>query len=80
MKFLLISLVRFYKMCLSPFMGGGCIYTPTCSDYMITAIRKHGCVKGVWLGVRRVFRCTPWHKGGIDPVPDNPKGDMKWLF
>ena len=80
MKFILISLVRFYKMCISPYIGHSCIYTPTCSSYMIEAIEKHGVFKGVLLGTKRIFKCVPWKRGGYDFVPDNPKGDMKWLF
>ncbi|MDR3318991.1 MAG: membrane protein insertion efficiency factor YidD [Clostridiales bacterium] len=80
MKWLFISMVRFYKMCLSPLTAETCIYTPTCSAYTIEAIEKHGVFKGIGLGILRVLRCVPWAKGGIDPVPDNPKGDMKWLF
>lgn len=80
MKFVLISLVRFYKVCLSPFFGNGCIYTPSCSTYMVQAIQEWGCIRGVLLGLNRIFRCVPWKKGGIDPVPSNPKGAMKWLF
>lgn len=80
MKWFFIGLVRFYKFCLSPFIPRSCIYTPSCSTYMIIAIERFGIFKGIYLGVRRVLRCTPWHDGGVDPVPDNPKGDMKWLF
>ena len=47
---------------------------------MLEAIEKFGAVKGVWLGVKRICRCVAWKKGGFDPVPDNPKGEMKWLF
>jgi putative component of membrane protein insertase Oxa1/YidC/SpoIIIJ protein YidD len=47
---------------------------------MLEAIQKHGVIKGIGLGVKRLSRCVPWKKGGFDPVPDNPKGDMKWLF
>ncbi|NLC16439.1 MAG: membrane protein insertion efficiency factor YidD [Clostridiales bacterium] len=79
MKWILISLVRFYKIAISPLLPKACIYTPTCSSYMIEAIKKFG-IRGVFLGIRRILRCAPWKKGGFDPVPDNPKGDMKWLM
>lgn len=74
------GLVIFYKKCISPLLPHTCIYTPTCSTYMLEAIQKHGVIRGIWLGTKRLFRCVPWKKGGFDPVPDNPKGDMKWLF
>lgn len=80
MKWFFISLVRFYKIAISPLLPSGCIYTPTCSSYMLTAIERFGLIKGTFLGIKRLCRCTPFHKGGIDPVPDNPKGDMKWLI
>ncbi len=72
--------VRFYKKCISPLLPHMCIYTPSCSTYMLEALEEHGAVKGLALGVKRLCRCVPWAKGGLDPVPDNPKGDMKWLF
>ncbi|MDE7373687.1 MAG: membrane protein insertion efficiency factor YidD, partial [Clostridia bacterium] len=56
------------------------IYTPSCSAYMLEAIEQFGVFKGIILGTKRICRCVPWRKGGFDPVPDNPKGDMKWLF
>ncbi|HEY8390571.1 MAG TPA: membrane protein insertion efficiency factor YidD [Clostridia bacterium] len=79
MKWILISLVRFYKMAISPLLPDSCIYTPSCSSYMVEAIQKFG-LYGVVLGIKRLLRCVPWKKGGFDPVPDNPKGDMKWLM
>lgn len=79
-RFILLGCIRAYKMCLSPFIGNGCIYTPTCSTYAAEAIREWGAVRGSWLALKRILRCVPWKEGGIDPVPDNPKGDMKWLF
>lgn len=47
---------------------------------MVEAIKKHGVFKGIFLGTLRILRCVPWNAGGFDPVPDNPHGDMKWLF
>ena len=64
-----ISLVKFYKYFISPLLPSACRYTPTCSDYAIEAIRKHGVIKGVWLGVKRLLRCNPFGGRGYDPVP-----------
>ena len=69
MKSLLIGLIRVYQYAISPLMGRSCRYVPTCSEYTVEAIRKHGAIKGGWLGVKRVCRCHPWHPGGYDPVP-----------
>lgn len=80
MRWLVKGLIYFYKRCISPLTPPTCIYTPTCSSYMLEAVEKYGVIKGVWLGLKRLARCVPWKKGGFDPVPDNPKGDMKWLF
>jgi len=46
-----------------------CIYQPTCSEYMYQAVSRYGIIYGLWLGVWRIIRCNPWHKGGWDPVP-----------
>lgn len=73
-------MIHFYQKRISPLTPPKCIYRPTCSAYTLEAIEKFGTIKGVWLGIKRVARCVPWEKGGFDPVPDNPKGDMKWLF
>ena len=72
--------VLFYRKCISPLTPPTCIYTPTCSAYMLEAVEKYGLIKGSAMGIKRLARCVPWKKGGFDPVPDNPKGDMKWLF
>lgn len=69
MKFLLITLVRFYQAALSPYLPNSCRYTPTCSQYMIEAVQKHGPWKGGWLGLKRFSRCHPWGGHGHDPVP-----------
>ncbi len=74
-KQILILLVRFYQKFLSPLCPGVCRYQPTCSQYMIEAIEKHGIFKGLWLGFKRLMRCHPWGGSGYDPVPpvDNKK-------
>ncbi len=69
MKFLLIALVRFYQAALSPYLPNSCRYTPTCSQYMIEAVQKHGPLKGGWMGLKRFARCHPWGGHGPDPVP-----------
>jgi putative membrane protein insertion efficiency factor len=79
-KWLFVGLVWFYKKCISPLLPRSCIYYPTCSTYMLQAINRFGVFKGIALGARRILRCRPGCEGGFDPVPDNPKGDMKWLF
>ncbi|HEX6733781.1 MAG TPA: membrane protein insertion efficiency factor YidD [Azonexus sp.] len=69
MKRLLIGLIRVYQYALSPLTGRRCRYLPTCSEYAVEAVRKHGAIKGGWLGAKRICRCHPWHPGGYDPVP-----------
>jgi len=69
MKRLALKLIRFYQLALSPVMLPSCRFTPTCSQYTYEAISEFGLVKGVWLGVRRLARCHPFHPGGYDPVP-----------
>ncbi|MBI1394428.1 MAG: membrane protein insertion efficiency factor YidD [Betaproteobacteria bacterium] len=63
------ALVRAYQFILSPFIGYGCRFHPTCSNYALEALERHGPVKGSWLAIRRILRCHPWHPGGHDPVP-----------
>ena len=65
-----ILLIKGYSYLISPFMGNNCRYTPTGSAYTQEAVEKHGVIKGLWLGVKRISRCHPWHEGGYDPVPD----------
>lgn len=80
LKWLFKGLIFFYKKCISPLLPNVCLYTPSCSTYMLQCIEKFGVIKGIPRGIWRLLRCNPWAKGGLDPVPDNPKGAMKWLF
>lgn len=69
MKALALGAIRLYKMAISPYLPSSCRYQPTCSEYARQAIEAHGVGRGIWLGVRRISRCHPWHEGGYDPVP-----------
>ncbi|MBQ2682916.1 MAG: membrane protein insertion efficiency factor YidD [Thermoguttaceae bacterium] len=62
----LIGLVRFYQITISPLIGPCCRYTPTCSQYFILAVQKYGPLRGAWKGCRRILRCHPFHEGGED--------------
>ena len=67
-KTVIIALIKFYQKTISPLFPSTCIYTPTCSHYAIEAIQKYGILKGGSKAALRVLRCTPFHKGGYDPV------------
>ncbi|KAI5915545.1 MAG: membrane protein insertion efficiency factor YidD [Proteobacteria bacterium] len=69
MKTVLIALLRFYKYAISPMLGRNCRFHPTCSEYAIEAVQRHGALRGGWLAIKRVGRCHPFHPGGYDPVP-----------
>ena len=66
---LAILMVRGYQVTLSPLLPSACRYQPSCSTYMIEAVERHGALRGVWLGARRILRCHPFARGGYDPVP-----------
>ena len=62
--------IRFYRFAISPLIGSRCRFHPTCSAYALEALEKHGALRGGWLTLRRLLRCHPWGRGGIDNVPD----------
>ncbi len=69
-KKLLIVLVRGYQRFISPLLPPSCRYYPTCSTYMIDALKQHGVFLGVLMGMARILRCNPFVRGGVDPVPE----------
>lgn len=69
MKKLLIWIIKFYRVSISPYKGGSCCrFVPTCSEYALEAVEKYGAVKGGFLAVKRILKCHPFHKGGYDPL------------
>lgn len=62
-------LIRCYQICLSPYFGQQCRFTPTCSEFTKEAIEKFGATRGMYLGIKRILRCQPYSEGGYDPVP-----------
>ena len=73
MKYVLIGLLKVWRLLISPLYGDVCRYYPTCSAYALRAVGVHGAVKGSWLTARRLLRCHPWAAGGYDPVPGTPE-------
>lgn len=68
----LVGMVRFYQRFISPLTPPTCKYYPSCSSYAVTALRRHGAIRGTGLAVWRVLRCNPWSPGGVDDVPPSP--------
>jgi putative membrane protein insertion efficiency factor len=66
---ILAGCVRAYQVALSPLLPPSCRFSPSCSQYALEAITRHGALKGTWLAARRLVRCHPFHPGGFDPVP-----------
>lgn len=69
MKTFLLFLIRFYRAYISPLKPSCCRFTPTCSEYALEAVKRYGPWKGMWLSVKRIAKCHPFHKGGYDPLP-----------
>jgi putative membrane protein insertion efficiency factor len=65
---LIVMLIRGYQVAISPLLPASCRYTPSCSQYAVEALQRHGALKGSWLAARRLGRCHPFHAGGHDPV------------
>lgn len=69
MRKILVLIIQGYRLLLSPFLIASCRFYPSCSEYAQQAIMEHGVLRGLWLAIKRLSRCHPWHAGGIDPVP-----------
>ena len=67
---LLVFLIKIYQKIISPFLGHSCRFLPTCSEYSIIALEKHGILRGTFLSLKRLFKCNPFGSSGCDPVPD----------
>ncbi|SER92983.1 membrane protein insertion efficiency factor YidD [Psychrobacillus sp. OK032] len=70
MKQIIIAIFRFYQKFISPLTPPSCRFYPTCSHYGVEAVQRHGAIKGGYLTIKRISKCHPFHKGGIDPVPE----------
>lgn len=81
MRHVLIACVRGYRLLLKPWLGNACRFEPTCSQYALDALQRHGALAGSALTTRRILRCHPWCPGGVDPVPEhNPVAGLFTRF
>ena len=69
LKYPVLKLIRLYQLAISPFLGNCCRFYPSCSEYALEAVKKHGVFKGSYLSLKRVVKCHPLHPGGVDEVP-----------
>ncbi|MEJ2366859.1 MAG: membrane protein insertion efficiency factor YidD [Acidobacteriota bacterium] len=70
MRYLIKGVIIIYQWTLSPLLGNACRFYPSCSRYMYEAVDRYGALRGVWMGLKRIGKCHPWHPGGYDPVPE----------
>lgn len=68
LKILLVLIIKFYRNFISPLKPPTCRFMPTCSEYALLALEKHGVIRGSYLAIRRILRCHPFHPGGYDPI------------
>jgi len=68
MRALTIRVLRIYKRWISPLLPSACRFHPTCSEYMLQSVETYGVARGVWMGLKRLAKCHPFHAGGFDPV------------
>lgn len=69
MKRLLMAAIRLYRALISPLFPPSCRFEPTCSQYALQAVELFGAIRGGWMGIKRIAKCHPFHRGGYDPVP-----------
>jgi uncharacterized protein len=76
-KKLLLSVIFAYRRCISPFLPSSCRFYPSCSQYAAGAVDRYGVVRGLFLTLKRLARCHPWHPGGFDPVPERESAEKR---
>lgn len=69
--------IKVYQYLIAPWLGNCCRFSPSCSEYSLMAIEQHGCVQGIYLGIKRLCRCHPWSQGGADPVPKKTQASVE---
>ncbi|MCF7876233.1 membrane protein insertion efficiency factor YidD [Candidatus Bipolaricaulota bacterium] len=78
MKKLILRIIRFYQKAISPGLPDTCRFYPSCSEYSKRAVQRHGPIKGIYLGIKRILRCHPLNSGGFDPVPGTDDEGKEW--